>query len=102
MVLIILLNFLIALISQTYEKVLTDEKKTKYEQRCELTWECTLLREQMPYFGNEKHGYVFTMAVDAASLEDSETEWTGYVSTIKNKVEKEAKKTTMEVKAVVA
>ena len=45
LVLIILLNFLIALISDTYNKVKEDEMETMYNQRCELTWECTLLTE---------------------------------------------------------
>jgi hypothetical protein len=43
LVLIILLNFLIAIISQSYDSVMSTSLQTKYTQRCDLNWECTLL-----------------------------------------------------------
>jgi len=50
LVLIILLNFLIAIISQSYDSVMTTSLITKYNQRCDMNWECTLLNEQFNKF----------------------------------------------------
>jgi len=80
LVLIILLNFLIAIISQSYDEVMSNEMKTKYEQRCELTWKCTLLIEQgqdmKNFFTCQRQSptsnYVFTLSTSAASLEENE------------------------------
>lgn len=43
LVLIILLNFLIAIISESYENVMSEETQQKYMHRCELNLECLVI-----------------------------------------------------------
>ena len=57
------------------------EMETKYNQRCELTWECTLLTEQIRNIlpvseDRETHGHVFILGTDASKtrLEKEENE----------------------------
>jgi hypothetical protein len=48
--LIIILNFLIAIISQSYEQVMTTSEVTKYEQRCQMNIEYYVLKSGLPCF----------------------------------------------------
>lgn len=51
-VLIILLNFLIAIISQSYEMVMTKTSESKYKQRSDLNVECYLV---LKYYNRLKY-----------------------------------------------
>jgi len=47
MVLIILMNFLIAVISQSYDSVMDTALQTLYSQRCEMNLEIRLMRNKL-------------------------------------------------------
>ena len=53
LILIILLNFLIAIISGSYEDVMSQETQQKYMHRCELNLECLVIlnkKVKLPHF----------------------------------------------------
>ena len=45
--LIILLNFLIAIISQSYDNVMSKSLEYKYNQRCQMNRECRLILKSL-------------------------------------------------------
>lgn len=74
LVLIILLNFLIAIISQSYEEVMSRSMQFQYTYKCILNREIFLLIENPPY----------PMRVLQSDIsKESTSEWTGFVSEIK-------------------
>jgi len=58
LILIVLLNFLIAVISQSYENVMNSAQQFKYKQRCELIREAAIINET---FGKFKDLDVFVL-----------------------------------------
>lgn len=92
-ILVILLNFLIAIICQSYDEVLSKQIVTKYTKKCELNRECRLLLKtlgSLPRF----ESFVLTANV-FASLELQE--WQGYVQTIRSFVSTQNKQVREQV-----
>ena len=80
--LIILLNFLIAIISQSYEMVMAKTTENTYRHRCELNAECySILKifNQLDYFDTL---IIYSKVENIA--EQAQTEWLGFVTTIKS------------------
>jgi len=89
---IIMLNFLIAIVSQSYEEANSSQIETQYHQKSEMTQE---YMQCMDYFDN--HGYRFMTKLFSYKTEnfdyiliasernkesDSRDEWVGMVKTI--------------------
>ena len=92
MMVIIMLNFLIAIVSQSYEEANCSQIETQYRQKSEMTLE---FMQCMDYF--DKHGYGFMTKLFSYKTEnfdyiliasernkesDSRDEWIGMVKTI--------------------
>jgi hypothetical protein len=76
-ILIILLNFLIAIISQSYEQVMSQATVNKYIHRSELNRECRILVKN----------YLLPLELLIYSVQkesDHDEDWNGFVTTIKS------------------
>jgi len=82
---IILLNFLIAVISQTYEDVVSSQLNYTYKDKAEMNEECQLILSTLWYKGEVKM-IVFTYDKNIFTSESGE--WGGIVDSIKGIVEK--------------
>lgn len=74
--LIILLNFLIAVISQTYERVAGSQTNYTYKDRAEMNEECSTILSSL-YFQGEVKLIVFTYDKSIFAAENNE--WGGIV-----------------------
>ena len=74
--LIILLNFLIAVISQVYDNVVATQKQVLYTQKIELNREIYMLQK---FFGNLKPYKFILFSMDKEWLEHEDDEWVGFV-----------------------
>lgn len=81
--LIILLNFLIAVISQTYERVAGSQTNYTYKDRAEMNEECATVLSSL-YFQGEVKMIVFTYDKSIFASEDNQ--WGGIVDQIKKVV----------------
>ena len=89
MIVIILLNFLIAVLSQSYEMVMSKASISTYLHRCELNMEC--LRVQA-HIGLLEPINLFTIAcADSHEGDEGSDEWLGFVSEVKKFIEKNNK-----------
>ena len=79
-ILVILLNFLIAIICQSYEEVLSKQIVTKYTKKCELNRECRLLLRTL---GGLQRFESFVLTANVFASLDLQ-EWQGYVQTIRS------------------
>lgn len=79
--LIILLNFLIAIISQSYEQVMTKKKIVKYLHRSELNRECFLFfkayRFLSRYLKDQSDFNIIYIWSSTASSDDDNEDWLG-------------------------
>ena len=90
-VVIILLNFLIAVISQSYENVMNKQDIKKYEYIADLNEEALMMINSLPRmkrtFDGEKQQLVKKnqLIVSIKTKEDQEDteEWVGFIQTIK-------------------
>lgn len=78
--LIILLNFLIAVISQVYDNVVADQKLLMYKHRAELNREYFMI---MRMFLMIKEFQIIVFSMDKELVEQEEEEWLGFVQSIK-------------------
>lgn len=81
--LILLLNFLIAIVSQSYENVMQQSETMLYDQRIELNKETILTLE---FFGKLRNFKALIVAslTDEARSEESEGDWKGLVTNMKD------------------
>jgi hypothetical protein len=86
---IILLNFLIAVISQTYERVASSQVNYIYKDKAEMNEECQLILSTLYYVGEVKM-IVFTYDKSIFSVESDA--WGGIVDQVKQVVDKSASK----------
>ena len=85
-VLIILLNFLIAIISQSYDNVMSKQIMSKYQNRSAINRE---LRLSMKAVGLKHKMNVATMSATCSNGGDGDNSWDGFVKTIKKFVKRE-------------
>jgi len=84
---IILLNFLIAIISQSYENVITRSSSVIYKGKCDVIYEITLLTNYLERtFGEEYQAQVFSLHSNVESEEVGANE--GIVRPIKARIVK--------------
>ena len=93
---IILLNFLIAVISQTYERVVSSQVNYTYKDKAEMNEECQLILTTLYYQGEVKM-IVFTYDKSIFSAESNE--WGGIVDSIKQVVDKSSNKVKSKVES---
>jgi len=80
LILIVLLNFLIAVISQSYENVMNSSVHYKYQQRCEL------IREAAVFYETFRMSTTYSIIVLQANISkegQSGDAWAGFVQTLK-------------------
>lgn len=87
LILIILLNFLIAVVSQSYENVMNSAMQFKYIQRCELIREAAIINQQFGIY-NEFHVFILQADTSAGGSGD----WAGFVQTLKTFIKGETSK----------
>lgn len=87
--LIMLLNFLIAIISQSYDQVMTNSQVLLYNMRCDFNMECALLYDFYEEFRSaEELGQVYVVSADVND-EQNDNQFTGFVKPIKDLVRTE-------------
>lgn len=83
---IVLLNFLIAIIGQSYDEVMSEEEINRYKARCDLNVEVSLLKDKFTELRKRsdqmKDRLCFYMMADPQFKED-DNEFQGFVRTIK-------------------
>lgn len=83
MIVIILLNFLIAVISQSYENVMNSATILKFKDIAQLNREAYLVMQYLP---NTRMVYTNKLILTIADEEDRQNDdegWTGFVQTLK-------------------
>ena len=92
--LIVLLNFLIAIISQSYEEVMGREVINRYQSRCAIILEIAQLIDAIKYNRGNRSEANRTMLhlIAKASLEKGQNEFQGFVKSIKQALKRENKK----------
>ena len=80
---VILLNFLIAIISQSYEQVMDQQELHIYKQKAELIWETAVIFNNQPWVE-------FMLITNAVGGGDS-SEWRGVVKSVKQCMTEENK-----------
>ena len=80
LILIVLLNFLIAVISQSYENVMNSSVPFKYQQRCELIREAAVIYEA---FGMSSTYSIVVLQANISKEGQSGDDWAGFVQTLK-------------------
>lgn len=83
--LIILLNFLIAVISQVYDNVVADQQMFSYQHKADLNGEHYMLQE---YMGGLKEFQILIFQVDRDDEGGEEDFFAGFVATLKNYIKK--------------
>lgn len=91
--LIMLLNFLIAIVSQTYEDVMDKHDQISYLFRAELNRECRVI---LNFFGLDSK--VGEFMVTTSTLSDQKNVWQGYLQTLKKFSVAENEKMVAEIK----
>ena len=88
--LIILLNFLIAIISQSYDAVMTKEMIFLYEARCDYNCETNILLDWfLGLAGQVKRAKVFSLSTPVQGEDMAMNEYTGFVRPLKMYVNQE-------------
>ena len=84
---ILLLNFLIAHISETYEMVIADKIIHKYHDKASLNKEYYEIIQRLDWINAPIAYMIFTISSDIILEEDSE-DWQGFVDSIKKHINK--------------
>ena len=95
-VLIILLNFLIAIISQSYEAVMMQQNMNKYRHRSQLNREC---RMTMSFLRWDTTLGPFVLATNVSDSQ-GDGEWYGFIHTIKRYVYNELHHIKLKVRSL--
>ena len=100
--LIVLLNFLIAIISQSYDEVMGKETVNKYQSRCSINLEIAQLQDAMIFKNQEFKMETNTMLYLVATAAHSEhgNEFQGFVKTIQGAIKQENKQLKDELKKI--
>jgi len=95
LILIVLLNFLIAVISQSYENVMNSSVQFKYKQRCELIRESAILNDTLSSFYSTFSDYqIFVLQANTTNDNAGKgDDWSGFVQTLKTFIKEENNKT---------
>ena len=84
---IVLLNFVIALISQVYEDVMNSQKRHIYVQRQELNDECDRFfsyLEDVKFWNKKNASFISQMVIVNCNIDDIlGEEWQGVIQTLK-------------------
>ena len=87
--LIILLNFLIAIIGQSYDSVMSRNFISLYKSKCGFIKECTIITDMFDsLIGNSNLASVYLLS-SSIDHDDSNNEWTGFIKTITSTVKTE-------------
>lgn len=95
-ILIILLNFLIAIISQSYDEVMSREEINRYQSRCELNGEIALIDDKVKELtqivtdSNNEPSRCFYIVANAYNVV-TDNEFLGFVKTIKMTIKRQNK-----------
>ena len=92
--LIILTNFLIAIISQSYDDVMSKEQIFNYMSKCDLNIEAAILKDAYHnlFVRTEPKPFRLFYVVCAAADGEDGGEFEGFVKTIKNAIKRYANK----------
>jgi len=83
LMLIIILNFLIAEVSQTYDRVKGSGKMFLYQKKCEINWNAYVYRKMFGYEKDDKFQIiVFKSPKDVLDLANAADEFYGFTNTI--------------------
>ena len=83
LMIVVLLNFLIAVISQTYENIMTQKLHTQYKHKAILNRECRLNLKSLGM-----GGYFDSFILSAQTYHDIESEeWLGFVNSIRTDIQ---------------
>ena len=89
-ILIILLNFLIAIISQSYDEVMSREEVELYNSRCYLNFDISFLVDLLEHFKlRKKRPARIFYIIAKQTKEQDENDYVGFVRTIKNSVKRQ-------------
>jgi len=80
LILIILLNFLIAVVSQSYENVMNSAMRFKYQQRCELNREAAIINTGLRRLNSYT---ALILQADHSDNGGNGEDWAGFVQTLK-------------------
>ena len=69
---VVLLNLLIAVLSQGYEEALTDNFAVKYQFRCQMVNEATLIKEAVMWVFGIERSYIFCLSYSVLKDNDDE------------------------------
>lgn len=83
---VILLNFLIAMITQSYERVMQQRAKSHYAQKCDLNIEIKLLQSHLMNEKKFDSVIIFSRNDLNANEEDDEENWDGFVEAIRKQL----------------
>ena len=83
---VILLNFLVGVIIQSYESVLNSSIILKYKQRCELNRECAIYLDSL-YTSSRRNCSIISVSSAGDDLRHSE--WSGFVQALKRFIKSE-------------
>jgi hypothetical protein len=79
---IIILNFLIAEVSQTYDRVKGSGKMFLYQKRCEINWNAYVYRKMIGIDEDKFQVIVFKSPKSVADLANAGDEFYGFTNTI--------------------
>lgn len=80
---VILLNFLIAVISQTYERVSGSKDNYTYKDRAEMNKECSIILKALSYQGEVK---MIVFSEDKNIWSQENNVWSGFVESIRRAI----------------
>ena len=83
---VILMNFVIAIITETYDEVISQEKINKFLQKCTINREASLLLQG---FGIGSRLDSFVLATEASSTSSKPDDWEGFASTVQKFIAQE-------------
>lgn len=95
-ILIVLINFLIAVISQSYENVMDTATVIKYEQRCILNSNISIIHEHRKVL---KKNYDCVI-LSSNTQHDGENEWSGFCQAVKGYVKEQNAKVFANIQKV--
>jgi hypothetical protein len=78
----ILLNFIISLLNQSYEKVMNSATKITYSLRAGLNQEAYVIRKKLGFY--KENMSMFLLTANSESSENGDDEWQGYIKSVKN------------------
>lgn len=92
LMMIILLNFLIAIISQSYDKVISKSTILLYESKCDFIAETSVLIDSFPgVFGKDFRSQIFILQASTEDEGQTGDDVAGFVKTITKVIKSEIK-----------